>query len=185
MIDYNSYFNIIASNISISSAIQEANLSSKRKDELKTVNILALPTKGYHGKDGAFFFGGARDFYMYCQENDPNHPVDFCIEKTEYKEIDLNSIELFLGTFLISSIILPVFVNLISNYLSSKLTHHDDKITINIIINNATQNNSTQINFRGTKDSFNEKVLKALNVYNKEGKFEIANEVGSNVDVLS
>jgi hypothetical protein len=181
----NNFFEISSSYVTFSSAMNESNLSQERIDELSPVNILALPTKGYHGKEGYFFFGGAREFYMYCQENAPNQSIDFCIEKSEYSEIDLNSIELFLGTFIISSIIIPVFVNLISDYINNQLKHDDDKITLNIIINNHIINNSIEINFRGTKGDFDNKVLKTLSTYDKDGQIQLTNKSGSKIDVLS
>jgi hypothetical protein len=185
MMDNNNHFEIKFSNISLRSATESADLTSGRKSELRTVDILALPTKNYHNKGMDSFFSGARDFYMYCKANAPDYAFDFCIEKTKYLEIDLNSIELFLGTFLISSVIIPIFVNLLSNYLSSKLIHNDDKITINIIINNVSNNNSAEISFRGTRIEFDNKVLKPLSSYNKYGRKELTKELGGIVNVLS
>jgi hypothetical protein len=178
-------FEITSSNITFTSAIEEVGLSQERINELKTKNIWAIPVKNYHGKEGFFFFGGAREFYMFCKEYTTNHDMDFCIEKTQYSEIDLNSIELFLGTFLITSIVVPIFVNLISDFIRRKLTHDSDEITVNIIINNISQNNSTNIHFKGTRDEFENKVLRTLSIYNKNGQIQLPNTDGTTVDVLS
>jgi hypothetical protein len=181
----NNYFEIVSSDITFSSVIREMNLSEERINELTNSEILALPTKGYRGREGNSFLGGVREFYMYCQEKGLGQDIDFCIEKSQYLEIDLNSTELFLGTFIISTIIVPIFVNLISDFIKNKLTQDDDKITINIIINNNIKNNSTAINFSGTKKDFECKVVKTLSTYNKDGHLLISNQTGSNLDVLS
>ena len=178
-------FEISSSGVTFTSVARDISLSQARIDELSHKSIWAIPIKNYHGKEGLFFFGGTREFYMFCQEHTTEQNMDFCIEKSEYLEIDLNSVELFLGTFLISSIVIPVFVNLISNFINSKLIDKNDKLTINIIINNISQDNSTNIYFSGTKKDFEIKVLKTLATYNEKGQTQPPNISGSKVDVLS
>jgi hypothetical protein len=181
----NNCFEITSSYVTFESSVSEVDLSQERIDELKQKNILALPIKNYHGKEGFFFFGGTRQFYMFCQEFSTDQHIDFCIEKSQYLEIDLNSVELFLGTFLISSIAIPIFVNLISDFIKSKLADKNDKITINIIINNIYQNNSSEIYFKGTREDFENKVIKTLSTYDEGGNMQLSNNSGNIVDVLS
>jgi hypothetical protein len=181
----NECFEVVCSNITFSSVMGEMGLSEERIEELKNIEILALPSKNYCSENGKSFYGATREFYMYCQEKEPGQTIDFCTEKAQYLEIDLNSVELFLGTFLISSIIVPVFVNLISEFIKNKLTHNDDKITINIIINDNRQNNSIAINFRGTKEDFDHKVIRTLSTYSKDGHLVIPSQTGDNLNVLS
>jgi hypothetical protein len=56
--------------------------------------------------------------------------------------------------------------------------------SLNIIINNNVINNSTEIRFRGTKKDFEDKVIRSLSTYDKNGQIQFSNKPGSKLDEL-
>jgi hypothetical protein len=181
----NNYFDIKKCGITIETVLKDENLSKERFEELKNFKMLALPKKKYHNTEGNFFHSATRDFYLYCRQENPGNYFDFCTEKKFYKEISLNANELFLGGFIIINIALPIFINLISSFIYKKLTEKNDKVNVDIIVQNEKSKESHEIIFRGTREDFEEKVVKTLLTYTKDGKIRMSEQVGENINVLS
>jgi hypothetical protein len=182
---FNDYFEIKECELSFDALLKDENLSQTRVSELKKSQMLFLPVRKYHKEEGYFFYNATRDFYLICKNENPNNHFDFCTEKNSYKGLTLNGNELFLGTFLIKDVVLPIFINLFSNYIHEKLKSNDDKVRVNIIIENEETKKNQEIAFRGTKNDFDKKVINALQTYSKEGKFRIPEQKGIKIDVLS
>ena len=183
-ISSNDYFEISEYEGTLESVLKKENLCQERFDELINLNMLSLPIKKYRDKEGNFFYIAVRDFYLYCKKESSENYFDFCTEKNQYKDIALHANELFLGTFIIKDIVLPFFLNLLSGFISNKLADKDNKITINIIVQNTITNESTKYSFSGTNNDFNEKVIKTLSTYNKNGKINKIEQSGETIDVL-
>jgi hypothetical protein len=181
----NDYFEIKESELSFGAVLKDENLSQVRISELQNSQMLFLPIRKYRKEEGYFFHSAMRDFYLICKNESPNNHFDFCTEKNNYKELSLNGSELFLGTLLIKDVVLPIFINLISNYIHEKLRNSDDKINVNIIIEDKETEKNHEIAFRGTKIDFERKVINALQTYSKEGKINLPEQKGIKIDVLS
>ena len=182
---FKDYFDISESEMTFDVALKDEGLTQERINELMKYQMLFLPIKKYRDKEGYFFHSGTRDFYLYCKMESPENNFDFITEKSEFKELSLNSAELYLGTFLIKNIALPIFIGLIVNYIDKKLTSKEDKVIINIIIQNEESNKSNEISFRGTKDDFNQRIVSTLQTYSKVGKMKIPEQKGERINVLS
>jgi len=179
------YFEIKKSDLTFESILNEGTLSQERATELKRFKMLILPVKKYYNEKGYFFYSASRDFYWFCKKENPDDCLDFCVEKSNFKELSLNCNEIYLGTFIILQVALPIFCNLISNFIYDKLNEKDDKIAINIIINNNITQQSHEISFKGTKTEFDEKVIKTLHTYSKNGAIILHEQKGTKIDVLS
>lgn len=182
---FNDYFEIKECEISFETVLKDENLSQARISELKKYQMLFLPVRKYHKEEGYFFHNATRDFYLICKNESPNNHFDFCTEKNSYKELTLNGNELFLGTFLIKNVVIPIFINLFSNYIHEKLKNNDDKVSVNIIIENEEAKKNHEISFRGTKIDFDRKVINTLRTYSKEGKIKMQEQKGIKINVLS
>jgi len=182
---FNDYFEIKECNLSFETVLKDENLSQARVSELKKSQMLFLPTKKYHNEEGYFFHSATRDFYLVCKKESPDNHFDFCTEKSNYKSLALEGHELFLGTILVKYVFLPIFINLLSNYIYEKLKDSDDKARVNIIIENEETGKSHEIAFKGTKNDFDKNVINVLRTYSKEGKIIIPEQKGMNINVLS
>jgi len=182
---FNDYFEIKECELSFESALKDENLSQARVSELKKFQMLFLPSRKYHNEEGYFFYSATRDFYLTCKNKSPDNHFDFCTEKGSYQNLSLHSNELFLGTLLVKYVVLPIFINLLSDYIYENLKNSDDKVSVNIIIENDETGKSHEITFRGTKADFDKNVKNALQTYSKDGKINIPELKGININVLS
>lgn len=120
-------------------------------------SVLLLPSHGYQDA----FYAGSLDTLDYLNENGLD--ADLYSTDEEYKELSLHGADLWLGTFIFQSIIIPVFCGVISSYIYDKLkAKPDDKISLKFIIEKKDKSSAT-VSFDGkVKD-----VEKALNAVKK------------------
>jgi hypothetical protein len=131
------------------------------------------------------FVAERRYFILYCQENDPDNCFEYCADNDKIGTLLFHSLEepLRLGVFILTSIVLPIFCNLISNFFNTN--KNDRKIEINIIVQNISTNESLEVDFKGPKEYFQEKVIKTLEIYAKDGKIKESEQVGTKIDIVS
>ena len=178
------YFEIKESDVTFESLLIDENLTQERTTELKKYQMLFIPIRNYRNNEGYYFYNSTRDFYIQSKNESPENHFEYYTEKNKYKELLLNSTELYLGTILLKDIILPIAIKLLNKFLLKKLLNNDDKVIINIIVQNTNTNKSEMIEFRGTKQDFEKKVINALQLYSKEGKLILPKESGRKIDVL-
>ena len=129
--------------------------SPELASELQGKNVLILPS---HQTQDAFY-AGSLDIVDYLNEGKLN--ADLYSTDEEYKELSLHGAEIWLGTFLIKDIVIPVFCGLISSYIYDKLkAKPDDKISLKFIVENKDKSSAT-ISYDG-KVEYVEKALSAV-----------------------
>ena len=67
------------------------------------------------------FMVGTMDLYALLKSH-LGDKMEICIADEDYEEIELNSRILRLGSFLVVSVALPLFLNLVGNYIYDRLT---------------------------------------------------------------
>ena len=70
------------------------------------------------------FMVGTMDLYALLKSH-LGDKMEICIADEDYEEIELNSRTLRLGSFLVASVALPLFLNLVGNYIYDWLTEPD------------------------------------------------------------
>lgn len=121
--------------------------------EIQGKSVLLLPS---HGSADAFY-AGSLDTLDYLNENGLN--ADLYSTDEEYKELSLHGADLWLGTFLLQSFVIPVFCGVISSYIYDKLkAKPDDKISLKFIIEKKDKSSAT-VSYDGKVED----VEKALN----------------------
>ncbi|UYG00841.1 hypothetical protein [Halomonas sp. GD1P12] len=125
--------------------------------EIQGKRVLLLPS---HGSDDAFY-AGSLDTLDYLNENGLD--ADLYSTDEEYKELSLHGADLWLGTFILQSIVIPVFCGVISSYIYDKLkAKPDDKISLKFIIEKKDKSSAT-VSYDGKVED----VEKALNAVKK------------------
>ena len=94
----------------------ELGASQKLIDEIKTVSIVLAPSF-LRGEINAFPVG-IEEFYTYCKSK--NIDIAFCADGNP-PIIELCSSQIRIGTLIVSYLILPFFVNILSDYIFDKL----------------------------------------------------------------
>lgn len=88
--------------------------------ELQGKAVLILPS---HQTDDVFY-AGSLDILDYLKEN--KLKVDLYSTDEKYKELSLHGADLWLGTFIIQSVVIPIFCGVISSYIYDKLKAKPD-----------------------------------------------------------
>jgi len=105
------------------------------------------------------FYAGTLDVLDFFQSHGISTEV--CSSDSDYKEIAQYSRSHWIGTFLISSVTIPIFVNLLSSYIYDKAkAKEEDTVVFDVIVEHADFS-STTVRYRGKVEKLPE-VLKSV-----------------------
>lgn len=153
IMDKQEVFSIKESSLTFERLIENA--SPEITTTLKNKNVVILPS---HGHDDVFY-AGTLDTLDYLNENRIN--TDVYASDEQYKELGLHGAEIWLGTFILQSIVIPIFCSVISSYIYDKLkAKNDDNIALKFIVQNK-DGKSTAIEFNGKVENL-DKVIEAV-----------------------
>ena len=140
------------------SDISLASLIGKKPElELRDVEILILPSS----EEKNAFYSGTLEILDYLHENSDSTKVEIFSTDDEYRELGLHSADFWIGTFWVSSVVVPLLVNLISNYIYDKLkAKDDDHVSLKVIVE-GKKGKSKAISFDGNVENLN-KALDAV-----------------------
>ncbi|MGI2049882.1 hypothetical protein [Shewanella oncorhynchi] len=134
-------FRVEESSVTLKKLINDAS-----KDVASTLNeksVVILPSHGYED----VYYAGTIDTFDFLNENGIN--TDVYASDEEYKELSLHGADIWLGTFLISSVVVPIFCNVISSYIYDKLkANKDDNIALKFMVENK-EGKTTAVEFNG------------------------------------
>ncbi|WP_336938567.1 hypothetical protein [Acinetobacter modestus] len=125
---------------------------------LKEKNVIILPS---HDHDDVFY-AGTLDTLDYLNENRIN--TDVYASDEQYKELGLHGAEIWLGTFLIQNIVIPIFCSVISSYIYDKLkAKNDDSIALKFLVQNK-DGKTTAIEFNGKIENLSKAIEAVKNL---------------------
>ena len=99
-----------------------ARLPEKLRQNVLAADVLIVPSM-LQDQPKAFMVG-TMDLYAILKKNLGDR-IEICIADEDYEEIELNSRTLRLGSFMVVSVALPLFLNLVGNYIYDRLTEPD------------------------------------------------------------
>ena len=88
------------------------------RDRVVNAGVLIVPSQMV--AQPTAFMTGTMDLLAFLKSQ-LGDKVEICIADDDYVEIELNSRTLRLGKFLVVSVLLPVFLNLLSNYIHDRI----------------------------------------------------------------
>ncbi len=135
--------------------INKSYISEDLQRKLRNVDILIIPQEGYSNYDIPLFPEGTEDLLNYIKNKlPPNYQINICIDDKNYKELGLYSDLCNLGTFVITTIVFPILINILYDYIKEiviKSNKSKIKITATVIDKN---NNSKMITYEGSAEDF-------------------------------
>lgn len=130
-------------------------ISQNIKNKLKDSNLIFIPEKRYGGDIG--FHEEALPFFEYIEEkNDENITANFCIDEENYQEFILHSYVIRFGEILVESIILPIAINYLYDYLKTKFSNSSEEDKIEIKLNIEKNNQNIEFEYNGSINNFKE-----------------------------
>ena len=123
--------------------------------------MVILPS---HGHDDAYY-AGTLDTLDFLNENGID--TDVYASDEEYKELGLHGAEIWLGTFIIQSIVVPIFCGVVSAYIYDKLkAKDDDDIALRFMVENK-KGKTIAVEFNGKVENL-DKALDAIKSFSDE-----------------
>ena len=114
-------------------------------------------------RDKHLFYNGTLEIFKYLNENFDEDTINILGDDEIYREISLHSKAHWIGVFLVSSVLTPIFTDVVSNYINEELNAEpkdEVALTINVVKKDKT---TTSIDYRGDAehlDKFFEEVNK-------------------------
>lgn len=161
-----SYITITESDVNFETWLAKPFISEQLRTELKNANVLLLPLEEFRGHKKPMFMAGTDSLLDFLLKNKPDAMnLDICIEDDDYNELRLHDITVVLGIFLATSVVVPVLVNLISDYLKNRIFKDkppvDEKISFDIHIVE-DDGSSRKLTYNGPAKNFDTLVRKNL-----------------------
>lgn len=151
----NKYLEIRDEKISFEQYFESDNVSLETQKKLADVDILAIPIKY---QDNEFYFAQETiNFLKYCKQKNPQYNIDILAD-ADIRIRSLHSFDLWLPViFIASNIILPIAVNLVSDYIGEKMKgreKEDVKVDVTFIVKR--ENEEKSLHFNGDAKAFKE-----------------------------
>lgn len=130
--------------------------------DLKSANALAIPVEGHDEVSGKVFHAGVDNVYNFFKEKDSQVVFDIYADDDEVNELSLHAADFFLGSFIVSSLVAPLFINLLSNYVYDYLkARSEDNIAIDVTVDNG-KGKSKKVVYRGKIENLS-KAIEEIN----------------------
>ncbi|MDF3918207.1 hypothetical protein P3W43_04950 [Salinicola salarius] len=130
-------------------------------NSINETGVFILPS--HETKDS--FYTGSLDTLDYL--NDNGLKADIYTNDEDYKELGLHAADIWLGTFFVKNIVIPVFCGVIASYIYEKLkAKKDDKISVKFIVEKK-DGKSSAVSFDGKVEEM-EKALNAVKVFSND-----------------
>lgn len=147
------------SNITFESIYKEEYIP--KDDDFKKANCLILPYKNFRSGVDYCFGEYTSEILQYLKENSKGDVlVDVAATDENYREIELHSFRLQIGIFITTSILLPVVINLVSNYVYDKikrLHRKEGEVAVHVeYISVLPDGSSKLLNYEGPADKLGE-----------------------------
>jgi hypothetical protein len=168
-------FIVEKSDISFNTWLAKPYISDNLRQQLSQSNILLLPLENFREGTGIIFPIGTDEVFSYLRENSPDDVcVDILVEDNDYKEIALFSdFFITLGVFIVKYFVAPIFVNLVSNYLTKKILPQKAASSVKIEFFIEGTKGTTRVLYEGSVLDFHQTVypeIEALSLQQNELK---------------
>lgn len=124
---------------------QQSFVPDDLRQAITSASILFIPSIDFRENSGPTFPINTTFLLDYFKELAPEGlSVDIAVSDNEYRELALYNNYIRLGKFLIKDVALPIFINILSGFISDNITKKDDTIHPVQIVYNIQNNNFNQ-----------------------------------------
>lgn len=157
-------FSIIETDESLTNVINSTLNSGKHNEAVENASIVIAPFLGFRDCNYPVFPVMTEELYAFIKEKCSD--VEICIEDDEYKELALHADLITIATFFVTSVALPVLVNLLAEYIKDKIVRpgQDRAIRISIVKHNKGKK-SKKFTYEGKPEFFDETIKSAKEMW--------------------
>lgn len=147
-------------------------INEKLKNQLKKANVLIIPKEGFRDKEFPLFPVGTEELLTFLKENSNKGIItDICIDDDDYSELALFDALIVIGAFIVTSVVAPIFVNLISEYIKkrwpSKSSSSQIKVELTVV---NRYGESLKISYEGPSEEYQRTLNPTLKAFSDKGK---------------
>ena len=131
--------------------LNQSHVGATLRSELSQANILLVPNfLSAEGKK-LVFPEHTESLFQYLKDNASSGAnVDICIEDEDYVERALHSDLISLATFVVTSVLIPVLVNLLSDYIKKVYGRQAEKSDVEVtLIEVKPDGNARKLSYKG------------------------------------
>jgi len=149
--------------------INRGYISKELRQDLKNSNILIVPIEGFRVKDILVFPDQTEGLFTFIRNRLPSDfKINVCIEERDYKELILHADLLILGTFVVTLIVAPILVNILSEYLKEKILKTNKKRGVKVSLTIVDEKGrSKNLTYEGDAENFG-RIMNEVGKLNEE-----------------
>jgi len=140
--------------------------------QLAKANVLIIPSEGFGDRsDLVYFPQGTEELLQFIRTSGHSElSVDICCEQRKYQELALHSALLIIGAFVVSGLVAPIVVNVVSDLIKRRLGSRDANANVRsqMIAHNERTGVSVSLSYEGPASAYRSDMLKALETLSKE-----------------
>jgi hypothetical protein len=139
-------------------------ISKALKRDLKKADILLVPIEGFRDKNIIVFPVQTEGLLIYIKKRLPSeYKIDICIENKDYKELALHSDLVVIGRFVVASVVVPILVKIISEYIKQKILKMGEKRKVKVSLTVVNEKGiSKNLTYEGEAENF-ERIINKIN----------------------
>lgn len=142
-------------------------ISTELRQNLEGASLIIVPQEGFKDYDKPVFPVGTEEFFHFLKDNeDKNIQADICVEDNEYRELALHAGILVIAGIVVTALVLPITVNLVSRYLEQRLWPNNKsnivKHRITVIEKIGDTTKAIDIKYEGPAVEYESSMRKAL-----------------------
>jgi len=125
-------------------------------DEIKKANVLLIPDCVKRGTEEVYTFPeSTQEFLEYVKDNSADAlKPDIAVDDEDFNKLELHSTAITIATFVVTNIVLPLMVDLVSSFLYDQVKKmHREKenvsAKVNIIVTEENDKKSKMISYEG------------------------------------
>ncbi len=136
--------------------VSRPDLNEETRQSLRAADILIVPEGDDYQGEGIYFPEGTIEFYHYLLAE--NAAVEVAANDDDFKEVARHFDLVILGGFVVTSVVLPLFVNLLSKHLENRLLNPEKSaIRIALTVQNS-DGSAKHLNYEGPVNEFESQI---------------------------
>ena len=155
-------------------------ISVPARKHLASANLLITPWYPVQPGHDPVFVRGSKEFLNYCKDQNAKEVrAALCTGTVSDRELILCSYDVFLPDVIVERIIIPIYVKLMSGYISEKIRSHfgsDIRINEKVTIVDNDRNIATEFSYRGKPADYEKTVASTLTLIESSADLALAGQ---------
>jgi hypothetical protein len=156
-------YSVNDSNVTFEVVAQKPYVPEDLRSAIEFASLVIVPREGFRDEGGPLFPAGTLQLLDHINDAAPELVVAVPVSDEDYRELSLHDAQLTLGTFLLTLIAAPIFVNLVTEFIKKKTGGNEQTAKVDLIMNVRKPNgHTTEISYKGPAVYFESSIAPIL-----------------------